>query len=140
MNVLYRFIKTISLMIQHTAVLHQAAPNKVDESMQLQFEDIGVLGMDSSGPSSGPSKGPSNAEPHCKDKAAVSANDSGGVREEEEEKKGIDGAVEVKPIENQDIKRMQDIAFDLFQQFNAQSHREVLRLTLSLSLSDTLWM
>ena len=118
-----RFIKTISLMIEHTAVLHQAPPNKVDESIQFQFEDISVLSMDS------------KTESNAKTKAAVVSSVGVGVGVGDEEKReidgdGCDGNVEVKPIENQDIKRMQDIAFDLFKKFNAQSHREVLSLPI----------
>merc|ERR1719273_2303622 len=70
--------------------------------MQLKFEEIPVL---------------SNHSKNKKSKVKVSV-------ESEEHKIDVNETVEVKPIENQDIKRMQDIAFDLFKKFNAQSHRE----------------
>jgi len=41
------------------------------------------------------------------------------MNENDDEKK-----MELKPIENKDIQRMQDIAFDLFKKFTKQSHKE----------------
>lgn len=132
-----QFIKTISLMIEHTAVLHQAPPNKVDE-MQFQIEEIAVAGIDSKSDSKTDSKSDSTSssktDSKSKPKTAVISNVAVDINVDKKESTeqhegdqgdGVNENVTVKPIENQDIKRMQDIAFDLFEKFYAQPHKEV---------------
>jgi len=102
-------------------------------SNAIPNQEIAVAGIDSKNGSKSDSKtntkSGSKKESQSKPKGAVlSKIDVDNLHIDDEENKEQhhheDGNGTMKPIENQDIKRMQDIAFDLFEKFYAQSHRE----------------